>query len=469
VPPAALDRRSVSRLFLDALGLSAWKEFESMRWSLRVDPSSGNLHPTEGYLLCGAVEGLSTVPMLAHYAPREHALEVRAEIPAASWDRLASGFPPGTIFIGISSIHWREAWKYGERAFRYCQHDCGHVIACLAVAAAGLGWSVELVDDFGHDELVRWLGLAASRGPELEEPECLLAVTPLGAPRPGDEVVVVGPPALALAGEPNELSPDHVEWGAIELAAIATRKARTQSVYAAERQVPEASPLAADDGLLLRRIFHSRRSAVSFDGRTEIGAEAFFRMLASTSRGPARRLPWAPRVHLGLFVHRVRGLEPGLYAWVRDPEGLPLLRAAMQKPFAWARPDGAPENFFRLASGDVRAVARSVSCHQEIGSDGCFALAMLAEFEPSLRLHGAWFYRRLFWECGAVGQALYLEAEAVGIRATGIGCYFDEPAHQVFGLDSGRFRSLYHFCAGGPVDDPRLGTWPAYPPRDRDP
>jgi nitroreductase len=91
---------------------------------------------------------------------------------------------------------------------------------------------------------------------------------------------------------------------------------------------------------------------------------------------------------------------------------------------------------------------------------------MLAEFEPSLRLHGAWFYRRLFWECGAVGQALYLEAEALGIRATGIGCFFDEPAHEVFGLDSGRFRSLYHFSAGGPVDDPRLRTWPAYPPRD---
>jgi hypothetical protein len=29
-----------------ALGLSAWKRFDRSRWSLRVNPSSGNLHPT---------------------------------------------------------------------------------------------------------------------------------------------------------------------------------------------------------------------------------------------------------------------------------------------------------------------------------------------------------------------------------------------------------------------------------------
>jgi len=27
------------------------------------------------------------------------------------------------LWIGLSSVQWREAWKYGERAFRYCQLD----------------------------------------------------------------------------------------------------------------------------------------------------------------------------------------------------------------------------------------------------------------------------------------------------------------------------------------------------------
>jgi len=61
-----------------------------------------------------------------------------------------------------------------------------------------------------------------------------------------------------------------------------------------------------------------------------------------------------------------------------------------------------------------------------------------------------------------VGQVLYLEAEAAGIRSTGIGCYFDDACHAVLGLDSDRFQSLYHFTVGAPVDDTRLTTLPAY-------
>ena len=56
---------------------------------------------------------------------------------------------------------------------------------------------------------------------------------------------------------------------------------------------------------------------------------------------------------------------------------------------------------------------------------------------------------------------LSLEAEAAGVRATGIGCFFDNPVHQVFGLRDLAFQSLYHFTVGGPVDDPHL-TLPAY-------
>ena len=57
---------------------------------------------------------------------------------------------------------------------------------------------------------------------------------------------------------------------------------------------------------------------------------------------------------------------------------------------------------------------------------------------------------------------LYLEAEAAGVRGTGIGCYFDDAVHKLLGLDGDRFQSLYHFTVGSPVEDPRLMTLPAY-------
>jgi SagB-type dehydrogenase family enzyme len=467
-------RDTVSQLFYDSLALSAWKQYQESRWALRVNPSSGNLHPTEGYLLCGPIEGLCTVPMLAHYAPREHALEVRAEVPSAAWDELARDLPPGTFFVGLASIHWREAWKYGERAYRYCQHDCGHAIACIDIAAAALGWRVRLCDDLGHLDLERLLGVRDPRNAEREEPDCLLAVIPDACELSGLGLPAAAPTAFAdivLAGDPNELSPDHVEWSAIDVAAEMSRKPRTKDVYAAELEVPEALAMPSRSARSARQIVHQRRSAVAFDGETMIERDDFYRVLADTLRGPARVLPWAPRVHLALFVHRVRGLEPGLYFLARDPAQTPLLKAAMQKPFMWEKPEGCPEDIelSLLAKGDARAVARSVSCNQSIASDGCFALSMLAEFDPALERYGAWFYPRLFWECGAVGQVLYLEAEALGIRGTGIGCFFDEPAHAVFGLSTLRYRSLYHFTLGGPVVDTRLQTWPPYPPRDEEP
>ena len=61
-----------------------------------------------------------------------------------------------------------------------------------------------------------------------------------------------------------------------------------------------------------------------------------------------------------------------------------------------------------------------------------------------------------------VGQVLYLEAEETGIRSTGIGCYFDDPVHEAFGITSRQWQSLYHFTVGGQVDDTRLTTLPAY-------
>ena len=62
-----------------------------------------------------------------------------------------------------------------------------------------------------------------------------------------------------------------------------------------------------------------------------------------------------------------------------------------------------------------------------------------------------------------IGQLLYLEAEAAGMRSTGIGCFFDDPMHEVLGLEDDAFQDLYHFTLGGPVEDTRLTNQSAYP------
>ncbi len=48
-------------------------------------------------------------------------------------------------------------------------------------------------------------------------------------------------------------------------------------------------------------------------------------------------------------------------------------------------------------------------------------------------------------------------------RATGIGCFYDDPVHDVLGLSGHEWQSLYHFSMGMPLEDSRLTTEPGYP------
>ena len=146
-----------------------------------LQPVERQFHPTEGYLLIDALPGLADGPGLYHYAAREHRLERRAQCSAQQFNALTSELPARTFLVGFSSIHWREVWKYGERAFRYCQHDAGHAIGALRIAAATLGWDARLLNGLADATIEDLLGLNRAQDfalAEREQPQAVLAVWP---------------------------------------------------------------------------------------------------------------------------------------------------------------------------------------------------------------------------------------------------------------------------------------------------
>ena len=469
--PAAepVTARSLAELFYFSLALSAWKVVRTpggrvqARWSLRVDPSSGNLHPTEGYLIRGPVDGLADAPAVYHYAPFEHGLELRRKLDVVWWERVEEALGPEGLLIGLSSIYWREAWKYGERAFRYSNHDVGHAIGAVTLSAACLGWRTRLIDSVSARRLAALLGTDQQEGIEAEHADCLLAVTPGPCDAGALADLLAEVPGEAWLGEPNQLSSGHHPWPVIDEVSAAVESPGLQHEG---RPAPASAPVQPDRGLSAHRIIRQRRSAVAMDGKTRLSREAFFRLLQRLAPRavPFTTLPWAPAVSLLLFVHRVDGVEPGLYMLVRDPGHEASLRKSCHAEFPWRPVEGAPDGvrLFLLAPTDVRHGARTVSCHQEIAAGGVFAAAMLARFDAALESGGPAMYPRLFWETGLIGQMLYLEAEAAGIRGTGIGCFFDDAVHEILGITGHAWQSLYHFTVGGYVDDPRLETAGAY-------
>lgn len=465
--PAPLGARSLG-LFLElAFGLSAWKTYEGNSWALRNNPSSGNLHPTEAYVILDAFGGVSETACLYHYDPLGHALEERAIYETAHI------LPAAGFLLALSSIPWREAWKYGERSFRYCQLDAGHAIGSAAQAAAELGWSAQLLPAPSDDEIAALLGLDradSSHRREAEHPEALLWIAAEGGPHAEPDPQALTDLPRSFRGSANRLTENHDGWPLVDRAVQLCRKPR-QTAYAPT--APQPKPAPAFEGVSICEAVRRRRSAQSMDGETILPNAAFSATLAAILPGSAPLLaafPWPARVTPILFVHRVDGLDSGLYALERDAEIAKRLRAACSADFEWSPIDLDGLPLFRLRKGSFEKEATRTSCLQAIAGKGCFSLAMIADFDRTLGEDGGFGYRRLHWEAGLIGQALYLWATAAGFSGTGVGCFFDDEVHALLGLTGGQtqFQDVYHFTVGAAVEDPRLLTLPPYPDARRE-
>ena len=360
--PVSLE--TISALFFYSLALSAWKQFQDTSWALRVNPSSGNLHPTEGYLLIDKIKGKCFLPGVYHYTPKEHGLELRTEFGLELWKELTEKLPQGSFLVGLSSIHWRESWKYGERAFRYCQHDIGHAWAALAISASMLGWKLQILNTISDEAIAQLLGLNRFNDFEMEEketPDLLAAIVPsYDTLKPSQSLKQESIQKIANGkwyGKANKLSEEYYPWEIIDMVSDACeeqksycdiKKPSTQ-LFSVTHPVPVNDvKQERKNTFLAGHIIRQRRSAVAMDGVTSITKAQFYEMLSRVIPVVGSML-WdsiaqRPFIHLGLFVHRVVGLIPGLYALVRDPEKLSMLQTSMHAEFQWKTPLECPQS-----------------------------------------------------------------------------------------------------------------------------
>ena len=475
-----LNITNIASLLRLCVGLTAWKEYAGSRWSLRAHPSSGNLHPTETWLIAANIAGLEDG--LYHYQNLHHALEHRA------W---GSTTQSTGLWLGFSSIHWREAWKYGERAFRYCQLDLGHVLAALSYAAAMHGWRPCLLQ-IDSSEVAKCLGLDRAddfSGVEHEEPEVIVSLEASAESLPSNWLHWAGKPSLLDA------SPLY-QWPVIDEVAEATRgkpptsnfnpdftlepsssrrrgSSNTNTPRSGQNQEtdPHRRDILSDwipacagmTDIRAAQVILKRRSAQAFDGQSVMPLAVFKQLLSGLLPGgsPVWELwPHTSRVHPVLMVHRVEGVAPGLYAMPRSEVAKSSLKAAFRETFTW-QAVGQELPLFQLIAARAGKTARTLSCHQDIATQCAVTFMMVAEFsEPIIADPAA--YRHLHWEAGMLGHVLTLEAEAAGWRGTGIGCFFDEADNDVLGIKTDEFKVIYHYAIGMALDDPRILTLPAY-------
>ena len=118
------------------------------------------------------------------------------------------------------------------------------------------------------------------------------------------------------------------------------------------------------------------------------------------------------------------------------------------------RPERAELGLIRV--GDQRVAAAGLSLGQDLAGNACVAFSMIADLERAARSFGDRAYRYVHFEAGGIGQRLYLSATSLGLRATGIGAFFDDKVHGYLNLSPAQGQVIYHFAIGYPVLDPRL-------------
>ena len=466
---------NIATLFELSLGLSSWKQYGPDKWALRCNPSSGNLHPTEAYIVNWDNTLLDSG--IYHYRSDMHLLEQRCSIdPEQSTSLSSLTVTHSSFIIGLSSIHWREAWKYGERAYRYCQLDVGHAIAAISYAAATLGWSVMHLDNISDEQINVLLGLTdieSFTNAEKEHPDALLYISDTHLPDGIDITTLVKQLCDYLdntkwTGQANILDhhPIH-QWPVIDQAAQTTRKSETIKL---ETPYPEDKPHTFENknyhSIQASHLIRQRRSAQAFDNSDTMPLETFYHILdkiLAKNNTPWNSISLAPRTHLIFYIHRVDGLKSGLYALPRHTDAKMLLKKHMRKEFKWQEIESCPKHIplYELVLAKSQNAARKLSCHQDIAADGAFCVSMLTEYKAGLQ-QGDWYYRYMHWEAGILGHVMYLEAEAANSRGTGIGCFFDDSVHQILGIETDELQVVYHFTVGTPIVDQRLISLPPY-------
>ncbi len=442
IPTAPFMLNSVSQLFQFSFGISAIKSDGSNTWALRCNASSGNLQPTEAYIILPPLEGISKQSTMSHYAPKDHSLEILNSFDTNLWDSI----PPHSFLVAINSVVYREVWKYGERAFRYVLLDTGHAHRSIEISAKTLGWKTKIISNISDEEMGKVLGYDQTgrfNKNEHEIPEISLQVSLSEIENFIDMSKI---PTDTKMPRANILASDYQKWEIIDEIIEATNGAINTNIAKNKKidfiRIPSKS---AKDVIL------KRRSAQMMDSEnSNISYEQFMTILNSTKES---FLGIENVANLVLFVHNVDGLKKGLYIFTRVNNLIDDLKKSMRDEFVWEKID---KELYALNYGDFREISKQISCSQNIASDGAFTLGMLCNFSDEIVKYGTHRYKELYWECGAIGQQLYLEATSLNLSATGIGCFLDDAFHELLGLKSDKFQSLYHFTAGRALRDSRI-------------
>jgi SagB-type dehydrogenase family enzyme len=202
---------------------------------------------------------------------------------------------------------------------------------------------------------------------------------------------------------------------------------------------PQAETVALDlpstkGGASLWSVLRERRSVRSFGGRPMTKLELSRLLWAaqgSTHRTGDFAFRTAPSagglypVETYVVVHRVEGIEPGVYHYNVQAHTLE-----------------------ELQSGDFRLAAARAALNQRMAGEADAVFIWTAVFARSKWKYGERAYRYIYLDAGHIAQNVALAAVAQGLGSCQIAALYDEEANALLGVDGQSESTVYMTVVG---------------------
>ena len=438
-----VDLRSLAELLFYSAGITRVYRYPfGERYYFRAYPSTGALYQTEVYVVVADVSGLGSG--VYHFDPGEFALSLiregdyRANLSELTGDEEVKGCD---LALVLTSIAWRNAWKYGPRSYRHWFWDGGTLCANVLALVGALGLRHEVLMGFVDEGLNLLLGIDGRK-------EAAIAVVPVwsgGASRARERL-----PLNEVSLRVLPLSRREVEYEEVLRAYRASRLSDASEVSRWRDRAASMGPLRVEvEGerfkmpgppagtrlpplgeVILRRGSTRRFARLPIEG-WKLG------FVLRTMYSPLRAdfLEGAgSTVTSFLIVNAVEGLRPGSYVYDAPRDELVLLK-----------------------EGNFRRVAEYLCLEQELGGDASATLFLMAPLEKVLASLGNRGYRAAQFEAGVRAGLAYLAAYSVGIGATGL-TFYDEDVKTFFEPFSAEMENMLVVALGVPAYRPKPGS-----------
>ncbi|MGI0032092.1 MAG: SagB/ThcOx family dehydrogenase [Nitrososphaeraceae archaeon] len=170
-----INSKLLSSLLFFSSGITREIKFPHGRYFMRAAPATGALYPIELYIVSENISGLQAG--VYHFCPGQFTLtklrsgDYRLLLSeAAGYDQVIRDSP---FTIILTSIAWRNAWKYQARSYRHWFWDSGVITANLLATATSFGLDTKFILGFVDKAVNEILCLD-------EEKEASIVLAPVG-------------------------------------------------------------------------------------------------------------------------------------------------------------------------------------------------------------------------------------------------------------------------------------------------